>query len=195
VRCVGLLLLAGACATAGQPTGAPADADHTDAAPTVDSPRQIDAPLPIDAPQQDLCASGATCAAAMDLGSVSGDDGPGSVTASGYQSAWYKVRVTEDDSDPFADDLKVLVQLTSPPGTNYDVFVYMNTGSDVVDCTTVAASGTSTGTLDQAHVTWGETGTFSNGNDDGRTVSIEVRPVSGPCSASAPYQLVVFGDQ
>jgi hypothetical protein len=160
----------------------------------VDSPRQdIDAPPMIDAPQGDLCTSSATCVGAMDLGSVSGDTG-GSVTASGYQAAWYKVRVTEDDSGIGGEEMNALVQLTSPPGTNYDVYVYVNTGNDVVECTTPRASGTSTGTLDQAHVNWGE-GTISNGNDDGRTVSIEVRPVSGPCSQGAPYQLVVFGDQ
>ena len=125
----------------------------------VDSPRQdIDAPPMIDAPPQDLCTSSATCAAAMDLGSVSGDDVTSSVTASGYQSAWYKVRVTEDDSSPFANDLAILAQLTSPPGTNYDVYVYVNTGSDVVECTTPTGSGTSTGTTDQARLTWGETG-------------------------------------
>jgi hypothetical protein len=90
--------------------------------------------------------------------------------------------------------LAMTVQLTSPPGTNYDVYAYVNSGSDVVECTSVAGSGTSTGTTDQAHLTWGESGTFSNGNDDSRTVSIEVRPVSGPCSAGSPYQLVVFGD-
>jgi hypothetical protein len=190
-----LLLASGACATAGQPSGSgPVDAQ------VVDSPRQdIDAPNMMtdatsDAPPQDLCTSSATCASAMDLGSVSGDTGNASVTGSGYQSAWYKVRVTEDDSDVFAVEMSATIQLTSPPGTNYDVYVYLNTGSDVVECTTPRASGTSTGTTDQAHVTWGESGTFSNGNDDSRTVSIEVRPVSGPCSASAPYQLVVFGD-
>jgi hypothetical protein len=183
-------LFASACATAGQPTGSgPADAPVT-----FDSPKLVDAPIMIDAPAQSACTSTATCAAAMDLGTVSGDTGNATVTASGYQSAWYKVRVTEDDSSPFGTPMNMTVQLTSPPGTNYDVYVYLNTGSDVVECTSVAGSGTSTGTTDQAHVSWGESGTFSNGNDDGRTASIEVRPVSGPCSASATYQLVVFGD-
>jgi hypothetical protein len=186
-----LLLLASACATAGQPTGSgPADAPVT-----LDSPKLIDAPIMIDAPAQSVCTSSATCAGAMDLGSVSGDSTASSVTASGYQSAWYKVRVTEDDSGIGGEELKALVQLTSPPGTNYDVYVYVNTGNDVVECTTPSASGTSTGTTDQARLTWGESGTFSNGNDDSRTVSIEVRPVSGPCMAGATYQLVVFGDQ
>ena len=45
-----------------------------------------------------------------------------------------------------------------------------------------------------AHRRGAESGTFSNGNDDGRTVSIEVRPVSGTCAASSMFQLVVYGD-
>lgn len=188
------MLLAGACATAGQPSGSgPADAPPL----AIDSRQQqeIDAPVQmIDAPMQELCTSSATCTGAMDLGTVSGDTGNASVTGSGYQSAWYKVRVTEDDSDVFGIELAMTAQLTSPPGTNYDLYLYVNTGNDVVECTTPSASGTSTGTADQAHLNWGESGTFSNGDDDTRTVSIEVRPVSGPCSASAPYQLVVFGD-
>lgn len=185
-----MLLFASACATAGQPTGSgPADAPVT-----LDSPKLIDAPIMIDAPAQSVCTSSATCAGATDLGSVSGDTGNATVTGSGYQSAWYKVRVTEDDSGVFGVPMNMTAQLTSPPGTNYDVYVYVNGGSDVVECSNASASGTSTGTTDQAHVSWGESGTFSNGNDDSRTVSIEVRPVSGPCSASSTYTLVVFGD-
>ena len=153
-----------------------------------------DTALPIDAPPQNLCSSSATCAGAMSLGSVSGDTGNATVQASGYQSAWYSVRVTEDDSGVFAVPMNLTVQLTSPAGTNYDLFLYVNTGSDVVECTNVSTSSTSTGTTDQAHLTWGETGTFANGSDDSRTVSIEVRPISGPCTPGSPYQLTVIGD-
>jgi hypothetical protein len=105
------------------------------------------------------------------------------------------VRATEDDSSVFGTSMALTVQLTSPPGTNYDLFLYINTGSDTVACTNVSASSTSTGTADQAHLSWGESGTFSNGDDDGRTVSIEVRPVSGTCTPGATYQLTVIGDQ
>lgn len=193
MRRVGLLLLASACATAGQPTGSGPQDAAVDQPFAIDAPAMLDGPAMPDAPAS-LCASSATCSAAIDLGSVSGDTGNDSKTASGYQSAWYKVRVTEDDSDVFAVEERFTASLTSPAGTNYDVFVYVNTGSDVVECASIAGSSTGTGTLDQTSVHWGESGTFSNGNDDSRTVSIEVRPVSGPCSASAPWQLVVYGD-
>jgi len=186
VRFVGLLLL-GACAEATTATSQSAiDAPVT----PIDSPKLIDAAP--DAPAS-MCPSSATCAAATDLGSVSGDTGADTKTASGYQSAWYRVRVTEDDSSVFGVALRLTVRLTSPPGTNYDLYLYVNEGSDVIECTTLKGSSTATGTADSSSISWGE-GTVANGADDSRSVSIEVRPVSGPCTASQPYQLLVLGD-
>ncbi len=140
-----------------------------------------------------VCATAATCQTAIDLGSVSGDTGAAMRTASGYQSAWYKVRVTEDDSGVFGIKLSATIRLTSPAASNYDVFVYVNTGSDVVECTTPSGTLTTTGTTDSTYIIWGE-GSVSNGSDDGRTVSIEVRPIAGACDASQPWQLAVTGD-
>ncbi len=187
MRYLGLLLL-GACAeaTTAQPAG------NVDAPVTpIDSRKLIDAAP--DAPAS-VCQSSATCAAAMDLGTVSGDTGADMKSASGYQSAWYRLRVTENDSGVLGVPLRLTARLTSPAGTNYDVYLYVNTGSDVIECSTVAGSGTSTGTSDSASISWGE-GTIANGVDDSRSVSIEVRPVSGPCTASQPYQLLLLGDQ
>lgn len=187
MRYVSLLLLAGACASA--TTAAPGN--PADAPPTpIDSPKLIDAAF--DAPAS-LCTSTASCAAAMDIGSVSGDSGNPMVTASGYQSGWFRVRVTEDDSSPIGTPMNVTVQLMSPPGTNYDLYLYVNTGSDVVECNSISGSGMSTQQLDSVSLSWGE-GTVANGSDDTRSVSIEVRPVSGPCTMSQPYQLTVLGD-
>ena len=184
------LALAG-CAVAGSPTHPP---DAPPGSRDGSLPPQDAPPLPIDGPLQGTCTSGSTCATAMSLGSVSGDTGQATVQGSGFQSAWFSVRVTEDDSGVFATPMNLTVQLTSPASTNFDLFLYVNEGSDVIECTTPTASSTNTGTSDQAHLTWGETGTFANGNDDSRTVSIEVRPISGQCSAGATYQLVVTGD-
>lgn len=186
MRYVGLLLL-GACAEAS--TGQPANID----APVtrIDSAKLIDAAP--DAPAS-LCSSTSTCAASsMDLGSVSGDTGNAMVTGSGYQSQWFHVRVTENDSSVIGTPLKVTVRLQSPAGTNYDLYLYVNTGSDVVECSSISGSGMSTQQLDSVSLSWGE-GTVANGVDDSRTVSIEVRPVSGPCTMSQPYQLTVLGD-
>jgi hypothetical protein len=129
----------------------------------------------------------------MDIGSVSGDTGNAMVTANGYQAAWFRVRVTEDDSSVSGTPLRVTARLMSPAGTNYDLYLYVNTGSDVVECSSISGSGMSTQQLDSVSLNWGE-GTVANGADDSRTVSIEVRPVSGPCTMSQPYQLTVLGD-
>ena len=190
MRCALALFLVG-CATAGAPGNPQSDAPPQQR----DAPmQQIDAPKSIDAPSQATCNSGITCAQAMSVGTVSGDSGNDTKTAMGYESAWFNVRVTEDDSNPFGVPMNLTVNLTSPAGENFDLFLYVNTGSDVIECTTPSASSTMTGTSDQAHISWGENNTFSNGNDDNRTISIEVRPISGTCAASNMFTLVVYGD-
>jgi hypothetical protein len=194
MRFVGLALLATGCATAGNGNG---NGSGNPDAPSgvIDAPMQvIDSAKLVDAPSQATCNSGAMCSGAMDIGSVSGDSGNATVQASGYESAWFKVRVTEDDSNPFGVPMNLTVNLTSPPGVNFDLYLYVNSGSDVVECSTSAGQSMNTGTTDQAHISWGETGTFSNGTSDTRTVSIEVRPVSGTCAASSMFQLIVYGD-
>ncbi|CAN5908015.1 hypothetical protein BH11MYX2_BH11MYX2_31480 [soil metagenome] len=198
-HCV-VVLVFGGCATAaapGNPTGTDAaiDAAIADAAPSIDAPLTFDAAP--DAPMGGSCASVTTCAGATALMSVSGDTGSQVITSSDYRSTWYSVRVSEDDSGVFAIPMGIRAELTSPAGSNFDLFVYVNTGSDVVSCTTPSASSTNAaGTFDSALVTWGESGTFSNGSNDDRTVSIEVRAAaSTACAASAPWQLTVYGNQ
>lgn len=180
-----------ACANAGKPGSGGGD-DQIDAPPAaIDSKPAIDARPPDGA--ADACASGATCAAAMNLGNVSGDTGNQKVTATGYQAGWFSVRVTEDDSSVFGTKLSMTAKLTSPGASNYDVFVYYNSGNDSIECTTPSASGTSTAAIDSARISWGE-GSVSNGDDDSRTVRVEVRPVSGGCSSGATYTLELQGD-
>lgn len=186
-----IVVLSGACAEAGKAGNGSGDAGAIDARVPVDAPKSIDAPM-IDG-ASNTCATAATCLTAVDLGSVSGDTGATTRTASGYQAAWYKVRVTEDDSDVFGIKLSATIRLTSPAANNYDVFVYVNTGSDVVECTTPSGTQSPSGTVDSTYIIWGE-GTLSNGSDDDRTVSIEVRPVSGTCDAAQPWQLAVTGN-
>jgi len=188
LRAYVLAALCAACANAGKPGsgGDPVDAP----AVAIDGKPAPDARPPDAA---DACASGATCAGAMNLGSISGDTGSQKVTANGYQAGWFSVRVTEDDSSVFGTKLSMTARLTSPAASNYDVFVYFNSGNDSIECTNASASGTTTGTLDSARIEWGE-GTVSNGDDDGRTVSVEVRPISGGCSSAAPWSLELQGD-
>lgn len=194
--CVVLALVAG-CASAAkeEPGGGKVDAGKgDDPNPTPDAPL-IDAPMMmIDAPSGSACASAMTCAGAQMLGTVSGDTGNAKLTASGYQSAWYRVRVTEDDSSVFGLTLRVGAKVTSPSGAMFDVFVYLNTGSDVVECSSTVGTSTTAGSTKTVHAEWGETGSFSNGSDDGRNASIEIRPVSGTCAPNQMWQLEVEGN-
>ncbi len=180
------------CAEAGSPqSSAPVDAP--DGKP-IDAGHTLPQP---DAPSSMLtCTTSATCMTATSLGQINGDDG-GSVTATGTQAAWYSVRANEDDSGPLADPMRVLTQLTSPSASEmFDVFVYINTGTDALECNTANGTPTTTGASESLEVDWGESGTFANGSDDSRTVSIEIRPKAGiTCSPAAMWQLSVTGGE
>lgn len=183
-----------ACAEAGHATGGgPADAPGgpQDAAKAIDAHvTQMDAPM-----QSGGCTTTATCMApTMTLPSVSGDTGAGTASASGYQSAWYQIRVTEDDSGVFGVSMTMTATLTSPAATNYDLYLYINTGSDVLECATPNGAATKNGTVQSQKLTWGESGTFSNGNDDSRTVVVEVRAPATGCTSGTNWQLNITGD-
>jgi hypothetical protein len=73
----------------------------------IDAARPIDAaidapPPPLDAAPS-LCTTSATCTTATGLAGIGGDEtGASTSSASGYQAAWYSIRVTETDNGPFA---------------------------------------------------------------------------------------------
>ncbi len=177
-----LMALVASCASAGDAT--------PDARPIADAPR-ADAP-PADAPV-DMCPSAATCGTATMLGSVSGDTGNQTLTAMGHQAAWLRVRLTEDYNDVDGVAMSVSAKLTSPAGVDFDVFVYLNEGNDVVECSTTTGTTTTAGNVNTTRAVWGE-GTFSNGSPDDRWVSIEIRPISGVCAPAAMWQLEVVGN-
>jgi hypothetical protein len=154
-------------------------------------------PLPPDAMTGTPCTSGAVCSGAQPLPPISGDTGAQKQIAQGYQSAWYQLRVTEDNSDPFSPVyMSAEIKLTSPVGTDFDVFVYLNAGSDVgQECSIQEGTKTTSGNVETVLVEWGEMGIFPNGSDDSRTMSIEIRPASGTCSTGQVWQLEVTGDQ
>ena len=141
------------------------------------------------------CASPNACSGATDLGTISGDTGAGIKTAQGSGSQWFTVRVTEDDSNIFGLSLLAKAELTSPPGTNFDLFVYVAGGASGQECSSVKTSSTSTGSSDSTTAEFGESsGGISNGSSDSRTVTVEVRWVSGTCAPAAPWSLTVRGN-
>jgi hypothetical protein len=184
------------CAEAVSPHGSmQADAGRGGVVDAPTGARLSDAPQP-DASSALACATSATCPTATSLGQLNGDDG-GTVTASGTQAAWLSVRVNEDDSGPLADPMRVLTQLTSPSTSEmFDLFLYVNIDADVVECGTPTGTPATTGASESVELEWGETGTFANGVDDSRTMSIEIRPRAGiTCSSSATWQLAIHGGQ
>lgn len=144
-------------------------------------------------PPTNTCPTTNTCAAATNLGQVNGDSGQDVQTAQGTGSQWFTVRVNEDDHDIFGVAQEIRVELQSPVGTNFDLYVYRAAGSSGQECSAVTASSVSTGGFDTVSNSWGES-SLSNGNDDSRTVTIEVRHVSGTCTTTAPWTLTVRGD-
>jgi hypothetical protein len=181
------LPLVSACASAG--TGGAPDID-ANPNPPVDA-KVVDAHP--DAMPVDLCPSAATCQTALTLGTVSGDTGNAKLSAMGTQSAWFRVRVTENDNNAPGLTLRVGAKLTSPSAVDFDVFVYVNVGSDVIECSTTVGTTTTTGTINEDRAEWGE-GFVPNGSDDSRNVSIEVRPIAGSCSAAQQWQLDIEGN-
>ncbi len=90
--------------------------------------------------------------------------------------------------------MRLRVTLTSPPGTNLDLYVYRNGGGATPECRAVSGSSTSTSAVDIVGIDWGEIdGDIPKGSSDNALVTIEVRAVSSTCSASQRWSLEVKG--
>ncbi len=139
------------------------------------------------------CAAPAPCTGATSLGSISGDTGADVKTATGTGSQWFKLTVTENDNGIVGLSLLAKAELTSPPGTNFDLFVYVPASASSQSCTAPTKSATSTSSSDATTAEWGE-GAIPNGAQDERTITVEVRWVSGTCSPSTPWTLNVRGN-
>lgn len=137
-----------------------------------------------------LCANPTMCNSAQDAGAVNGDKPSTPVTITGNTSRWVKVRLNEDDNGPFGEPLTLRVTLDSPPGSNFDLFLYDQAPTQ---CTTPDFSST-TMAQDNIEVMSGETGVFSNGSDDSRDVYVEVRYAGGACPPTGTWTLTFTGD-
>lgn len=183
-----------ACASAD--SGAPVDAavGRVDSALLSKDSSTADMSSTDAAPTNSNCDAALTCTSAMALGTVSGDTGAGTLSASGYQAAWFRVRVTEDYSDSPGLALRVLARLTSPSGSAFDAFVYVNAATDTIECNTTTGTVTSSGNVKEVRAEWGE-GFIPNGADDSRDVTIEVRPTAGAsCMVGQSWQLQIDGN-
>jgi hypothetical protein len=182
---------AGATVTIPMPATPDSNVEATPDAGTSDADADVD---PVAA-----CVSPNKCSSASDLGTISGDTGAGTKKVTGHTSTWFRIRVTEGQVNSLFDltPLKLNVKLTSPPGSNYDLLVYVPK-DDSTECSAVTAGSTSPGTSDSAAVQFGdETIDLPDplGTPDDRSVTIEVRHVSGPCDPAKPWTLDLFGNK
>lgn len=143
------------------------------------------------------CVAPNTCVGGITMTPVSGDKNADTSTQTGSTSRWLTIRVSEDDSSILdGKKLKLKLTLTSPPGTNFDLRVFLaDDGSgkkcppDAPDRTSNVVSGQDTASLE-----WGE-GFIPNGSNDDRNVSIEVVHVSGTCTTGQNWTLLAEGNK
>lgn len=131
-----------------------------------------------------------SCASPLFLGSMDGDRNCGFVCGgntawdvsrgfSDRNTRWLSVTMVEDSDCP--TDIEHRITLTSPPGTDYDLYVYRTCGGAPV------ASSTSTGATDQVTLRVND----RTGSSDTFTYMIEVRYFSGESCSN--WDLLVEG--
>lgn len=132
-------------------------------------------------------------------GDTDDPNGPPSLTVEGSTSEWLSIRLTEQDSSWFWPvDLKAKFTLLSPPGVDFDLFVYqadtLQTGD--LKCWGPSSQSSTTGT-DEASVSWTDQQPLG-GQDDSRNVTVEVRRSSGTCDPNDPskkWSLTIVGNR
>jgi hypothetical protein len=139
------------------------------------------------------CQSSDACTTAITLGTISGDTGNQTLTAQGSRAAWFRIRVTENEATIDGIPMHVLARLTPPAGESFDVRIYVNPDTDILECTNTSGAATTSGTVKQVRASWGED-VVTNAADDSRDISIEVRPLSSTCAPAAKWQLVIEGN-
>lgn len=144
-----------------------------------------------------------TCATAKSLPTISGDTSGAGRTITGSATQWFTVDVTEDNSSFTGQSLRLRATLTSPPGKNYDLFLYLPQQGGVKECSlNDESSEEGPGVEDKVSLMWGETdGDMPNGSKDTRTVTVEVREIVDPaappgaCDPTAKWSLKLEGNK
>lgn len=120
------------------------------------------------------------------------------MTTKGTTSTWLQVRVTEDDDDVNGRPVRLRAKLTAPSSGAFEVRGYLDdsrTNDAGLDCTRLLGTSKPVSGGAELDLAWGDPpDATANGVDDGRTVAIEVRSVSGACSSSAPWELELRGN-
>lgn len=145
-------------------------------------------PRPAPAPDPDAgaserakasCDAVNTCATARKatIASIPGDYTLTPFEIRGSTAEFVTLRITEDSSLWY--DLKLKATLVSPPGTNFDLAVFVPRDDVANDCSNIAGSSHEASGDDVARATWSDSLT----SDDSRTVVFQIIHVSGDCTA------------
>ena len=128
-----------------------------------------------------------TCPTSDTLSAVDGDQNNDTRTIKGTTSKWFKVLVNEAVSSIISyPQLSYTATLATPPGMDFDLFVYNGSFS------TPSCSGTpkhASGNPESVNDTWADT----IGTEDTRWLTLEVRYISGEMCPSDPWTLTVKG--
>jgi hypothetical protein len=116
---------------------------------------------------------GVSLLTAVNLGTICGDQDAGVLSSSGCGDGWFRAHISECFSGFGFPDIRVRVTLQSPPGTDYDLYLYGTDG------TLIGSSTSGTGVTDSIAVAH----TDNFGADDSFDIIIEVRRYSAfPCT-------------
>ena len=156
-------------------------------------PADSGAPKPTPIPAEP-CAASETCSAPTAIGTVSGDDGAGTITKQGSKSAWLAVRLTQDNQGWSYSSMKLRGSLINPPGASFEMHLYVDTTKDELQCAAPSFSaGLGSGATNQATLKW-DTG-WLDYSDQSRTVIVEVRQTSGECRPNEKWSLLLEGNR
>lgn len=139
-----------------------------------------------------MCPQLATCATATVIGQVSGDTASPDLGVDGTEPTWVSLQVTEDNDALTGEAVSFTATLASPPGVDFDLYVYRGASGGSTGCGGVAQQSTSAGPTDVVHMSWGEGG-VANGIDDRAWVAIEIRPKADVCDDMASWVLTIEG--
>jgi hypothetical protein len=160
---------------------APEPEPEPEPAPSEPIPGDVDAgPNPVS------CASVNACLTAVDLGSISGDEGKDTREQTGASAKWFQIEVREDSSA--IRDVKARITLESAPGLNFDLYTYTTNANDV-QCTSVAKKSSNLTGNDSVTLEFG-----GNPTQENYMVAIEVRHVSGTCFPGSTWKLSIAGN-
>lgn len=140
----------------------------------------------------DVCVNTTTCPAAAVIGGVSGDTSSASLLETGTEPVWLAFQVSEDDSDIEGASMSFTATLTSPPGADFDLYVYRSVEGGVSGCSGFLQQATTLG-LDVVTMNWGE-GLVANGIDDDVWVAVEIVAKTDVCAPPQEWTLTVQGD-